>query len=84
MQQKKAIITSDILKEKAHEIWQLLPQYSDVEEPKWSNGWLDRFKKRHNIKKYSNHGEAGATAIEDAENIRQMETVRNKCKLYLL
>ena len=72
------------MKEKAHEIWQLLPQYSDVEEPKWSNGWLDRFKKRHNIKKYSNHGEAGAAAIEDAENIRQMETVRNKCKLYLL
>ena len=69
MQKKKAIITGDILKEKAHEIWQLLPQYSDVEEPTWSNGWLEGFKKRHNIKKYSHHGEAGSAGIKELDNI---------------
>jgi len=84
MQKKKAIITRDILKEKAHEIWQLLLQYSDVEEPAWSNGWLEGFKKRHNIKKYSNYREAGSTGIKELDNICQIEVVREKCKLYLL
>jgi hypothetical protein len=38
MQKNKAIITGDILKEKASKLWQSLPQYEDKEEPKWSNG----------------------------------------------
>jgi hypothetical protein len=29
MQKQKAIVTGDILKQKAHEIWDLLPQYRE-------------------------------------------------------
>jgi hypothetical protein len=63
MQKKKAIITGDILRAQAHQIWNRLLQYNEEEEPnpKWSNGWLDRFKKRYNIKEYKQHGE-GASA----------------------
>ena len=52
IEQKKAIITGEILKTKAGELWEALPQYDDVEMPKWSNRWLDRFKKRYKIKDY--------------------------------
>jgi hypothetical protein len=38
MEQKKAIITGDILKTKAKQLWDALPQYNDIKEPKWSNG----------------------------------------------
>jgi hypothetical protein len=41
LQKKKAPMTGDILKAKASEIWSLLPQYKDLPEPKWLNGWLD-------------------------------------------
>jgi hypothetical protein len=37
MQKKKATITGDILKAKATEIWNHLPQYNKVRAPKWSN-----------------------------------------------
>jgi hypothetical protein len=38
MELKKAIITGDILKEKARQLWDALPQYYNIEQPKWSNG----------------------------------------------
>lgn len=34
MQGQKAVITGDTLKQKAHEIWHLLPQYHEQPEPK--------------------------------------------------
>ena len=34
MEQKKAIITGDVLKEKARQLWSTLLQYSDIEQPK--------------------------------------------------
>jgi hypothetical protein len=33
MEAKKAIITGDILKEKAHQLWQALPQFKHKQEP---------------------------------------------------
>jgi hypothetical protein len=82
MEQKKAIITGDMLKEKARQLWEALPQYNDVEMPKWSNGWLDGFKKRYKIKEYVQHGEAGSAATDDPDNIAQMEALRQLCKEY--
>ena len=73
MQKKKATITGDILKEKAHEIQLKLPQYEREKEPSWSNGWLGRFKRRHNIKEYIYHGEAGTADVFELEAIKQME-----------
>lgn len=60
MQNKGAVITGDILKEMAAEFWIRLPQYNHLPIPKFSNGWLQAFKKRHQIKRYTRHGEAGA------------------------
>jgi hypothetical protein len=82
MEQKKAIITGDVLKEKAKQLWSALPQYSDIEEPKWSNGWLDGFKRRFKIKEYVQHGEASSAATGDLDNITQMEELRLLCTKY--
>jgi hypothetical protein len=60
MEAKKAIITSDILKTKAKQLWDALPQYDNIEEPKWLNGWLEGFKKRYKIKEYVQYREAGS------------------------
>jgi hypothetical protein len=82
MQNKKATITGDILKAKAAEIWGKLPQYSDVPMPKWSNGWLEGFKKRFRIKEYVQHGEAATADIFNPLMIEQMNRVRDLCKQY--
>jgi hypothetical protein len=84
MEQKRAIITGEILKTKAGQLWEALPQYSDIEMPKWSNGWLEGFKKRYRIKEYVQHGEAGSAATDDLDNIAQMEALRQLCKEYEL
>ena len=84
MEQKKAILTGDVLKTKAEQLWKALPQYSDVEMPKWSNRWLDRFKKRYKIKEYVQHGEAGSAATDDLDNIEQMQALRQLCTEYHL
>ena len=84
MEQKKAIITGEILKTKARGPWAALPQFDNIEEPKWSNGWLEGFKKRFKIKEYVQHGEAGSVAVYNPDYIAQMEEVRRLCTLYEL
>jgi hypothetical protein len=84
MEKKRAIITGDILKAKAHEIWSLLPQYSQQQEPKWSNGWLDNFKKRHYIKEYKSYGEGASADILSQDSVKQMEDLRAECSNYAL
>jgi hypothetical protein len=83
MQHKKAIITGDILKSKAQELWKALPQYKEEPMPTWSNGWLSGFKKRHNIKEYVSHGEGTSAEINAPERMEQMEAVRQECQAYL-
>ncbi|CAB5370825.1 unnamed protein product [Rhizophagus irregularis] len=41
------------------------------EKFKASSGWLDNFKKRHNLKQYNIHGEGGSTPIQDLDSIRE-------------
>jgi DDE superfamily endonuclease/Tc5 transposase DNA-binding domain/Fission yeast centromere protein N-terminal domain len=84
MEKKKAILTGDILKAKAHEIWSRLPQYSQQQEPKWSNGWLNRFKKRHNIKEYKLHGEGASADVYSEDTVKQMDNLRAECSAYAL
>jgi cytochrome c-type biogenesis protein CcmH/NrfF len=57
MTQKGATMTSQILQEMAGKIWDLLPQYSTLKRPKFSPGWLNRFKLRHGIHPRMRHGE---------------------------
>jgi hypothetical protein len=82
MQKKDAVITQDILKAKAKEIWGRLPQYNEVESPKWSNGWLEGFKKRFKFKEYVRHGEASSADINNPAVITQMDELRALCATY--
>jgi hypothetical protein len=84
IEQKKAIITGKILKTKARELWAALLQFDDIKEPKWSNGWLEEFKKRFNIKEYVQYREAGSAAIDNPDNIAQIEEVQYLCIQYKL
>jgi hypothetical protein len=82
MQKKKAVITGDILRSQAHQVWNRLPQYNRKEEPKWSNGWLDRFKRRYNIKEYKQHGEGASAEVNTLSAIQQMDNLRLECSNY--
>ncbi|KAI0990930.1 hypothetical protein K3495_g17257, partial [Podosphaera aphanis] len=83
MQGKRAVITGDILKAKARELCQRLPQYTpEMEEPKWSNGWLESFKKKFNIKQYVQYGEGAAADINSDANIAQITKLRDLCSRY--
>jgi hypothetical protein len=82
IQKKMGIITGDILKAKAAELWQGLSQYQEQPMPKWSNGWLDGFKKRFKIREYVNHGEGGTAAVNTTESVTQITTIRLLCAQY--
>ena len=41
------------------------------EKFKGSSGWIDNFKKRHNIKQYTMHGEAASAPIQDLSSMRE-------------
>ncbi|KAI0992680.1 hypothetical protein K3495_g15505 [Podosphaera aphanis] len=83
MQGKRVVITRDIIKAKARELWQRLTQYTpEMEEPKWSNGWLESFKKKFNIKQYVQHEEGAAADIKSDANIAQITELRDLCSRY--
>src|SRR5438270_9098771 len=44
-------VTGEILQQMALKFWLKLPQYSTLEPPKFSSGWLHGFKARYNIKR---------------------------------
>lgn len=51
---------------------------------KRSNGWLDRLKKRYNIKEYKLRGEGGSVDIHNEDTVKQMDNLRAKCSSYAL
>lgn len=61
------IITDDILSTKALSFAFLLKE----DKFKGSSGWVDNFKKRHNLKQYVIHGEAASAPLKDLETMRE-------------
>jgi hypothetical protein len=57
-------ITGDMLKEAARQLWSQIPELAVNPPLNFSSGWLDGFKRRHQIKKYRRSGEAGEVDIE--------------------
>ncbi|GBB94241.1 hypothetical protein RclHR1_23190002 [Rhizophagus clarus] len=55
-------LTDLLIKKKAR----IFAQAFDIQESElvFSNGWLDKFKKRNNIQRYHAHGEAGSALLE--------------------
>ena len=82
MQNKKAVITGEILKGQAIKLWDNLSQYQGLELPKFSNGWLEGFKTRFKIKEYIQHGEASSAAVNDPNSIESMQHVRDLAAQY--
>ena len=59
-------ITGDAIKAAAQRFWLQISAYQGQEIPRFSTGWLDGFKRRHNIKQYKQHGEAGDVDLKVA------------------
>src|SRR6266542_6212613 len=61
------VLTDDILSTKALEFAFLLKE----DKFKGSNGWVDGFKKWHNLKQYNIHGEAVSASLENLSTMRE-------------
>ena len=65
--QARLVLTESILATKALDFALLCKE----DKFKASNGWLDNFKKRHNLKQYNIHGEAGSALASMREKLHQ-------------
>lgn len=61
------IISDSILSTKALEFAFICKE----EKFKGSSGWVDNFKKRHNLKQYNIHGESASAPLQDLETMRE-------------
>jgi len=73
------LITTEILLEKARQIYPQIPQYINQPAPEFSVGWAQKFRQRHGIKRRVRHGEAGSIPEEAAI---EMEAVVTLCRQY--
>ncbi len=65
--QARLVLTESILATKALDFALLCKE----DKFKASNGWLDNFKKRHNLKQYNIHGKASSVPIQDLASMRE-------------
>lgn len=72
---KKGLVTGDLLIVKARQIWSTLPQYKDLPQPRFSQGWLSNFKARYKIHAVTQHGEAGSVPEAAEEEMRGIRTI---------
>jgi hypothetical protein len=70
------VISDDILSVKALEFAFLCNE----EKFKGSDGWVDKFKKRHNLKQYNMHGEVASAPLAELDTMR--ENLRQILKNY--
>jgi hypothetical protein len=85
IEEKGGNASDQLLRIKAQHIWQQLPQYSLLSCPEFSNGWLQKFKKRHNIRHFTRHREAGSvskTAKGEIDGVRTLVGEYNGKKVY--
>src|SRR6266496_2091395 len=69
------IINTDILREKA----KYFAQQFEINNFSVSNGWIDKFKRRHNLKEYIKWGEAKSIPLETLDEERKIlhEIIKN-------
>lgn len=73
----EGVMTDELLQAKGKQIAGIMrEQRQEFHELTFSNGWLQSFKKRHNIKSYKKHGESGSTdqvaAARELPNLREV------------
>ena len=72
-------LTGAILRQKAEQFWRQLPCYQGLSQPKISEGWITRFKNRHNLRRRTKHGEAESADNSDIMT-EIMEEIREATK----
>jgi Tc5 transposase DNA-binding domain len=75
IERRGGLLTGDLIITKAQQIWPQIPRYQSKLVPAFSSGWLDKFKRRHNIQKVSRHGEAGSVPTKAVEDMRAVQTL---------
>ena len=80
--EERIAILGAILKAMALNFYNCMPYYKNQMEPKWSNGWLDRFKRRYNIKEYKQHGEGASAEVNTLSAIQQIDNLCLECSNY--
>jgi hypothetical protein len=78
--QGKLTINADVVRAKAHFFWHRLPQYHGINEPPWSNGWLQGFKQRYRVKEFIHHGEAAS--VDEASMAVQLAQIQARVAQY--
>lgn len=68
-------ITGPLVQTKAAEIWAKIPEYHDQPKSAFSEGWLTRFKKRHNLRYHTFHGEAASVPSLVHDKMKDIRTV---------
>lgn len=78
--QERVPLTGELITEQAQRFWTRFKAegiYDDnTKEPKFTNGWIDSFKKRHGIKCRIRHGEAGSVDAEATDDLMVRVAVR--------
>ena len=77
VQSKRIIVSDDVLREQAAQIFIQLPEYSSCSMPSWSNGWLHGFQRRFGIKEYVQYGEAGSVPEQAADEMEDLQQLAN-------
>ena len=65
---KHSALSDNIIKQKAERIWLMTQGGRTGPVLQFSNGWLEKFKKRHGCRRISYHGEQASAAILHAQN----------------
>jgi len=71
-----ALVSGDLLADKAREIWLQIPTYQGQTIPEFSSGWVTKFKQRWGIKEVIQHGEQSSVPQAAAE---EMTEIRDLC-----
>ena len=78
MEYEKLTVTGDLIRSAASQIWARMLEFKDREEPRWSEGWLQGFKHRYNIRKRVKYGESGSVDVAGAQQrMKEVQVVVN-------
>lgn len=72
--------SSELLIEKAREIWHRRLNYTNLQFPHINNDWLSRFISRHNIKVRNWHGGAASVPDPTEKEIKAVGTISGEFK----
>ena len=75
MQENSVALSNDIVIAAAKRFYTIIPRVPNEKELQFSHGWLDRFKKRFNIRDYTRHGENVSTNTSP-EALQKMEEIK--------